>query len=147
MAEENIPRMSVNGYLTLEDSEGSSGDLITVKTGCKSRKELKGQFRRNAGDWMKRFPQFHNQNTWLDLALAVYRKPRFVKNQDVDNIAKVVLDALKGNLFWDDSLIARLLVFKQDAKPLKGYNTDSLVISFRAHNPEKQMILINKEAL
>ena len=70
---------------------------------------------------------------------------RYLKLQDVDNIAKVVLDALKGCLFKDDSQIVRLLLVKQEAELLAGYDTNSLVISFRVHDPEKDMILINEK--
>ncbi len=64
--------------------------------------------------------------------------------------AKVVLDALKKSdkdpskpyLFKDDSQVVRLLIYKLETKEVSGYETNSLIISFREHNPNEQMILV-----
>ncbi|NOQ34238.1 MAG: RusA family crossover junction endodeoxyribonuclease [Methanosarcinales archaeon] len=95
--------------------------------------------------WMEKFPYLHDANEKIDLAIVVYRRVGYLKRQDLDNIAKIVLDALKGYLFKDDSQIVRLLLVKNEAKLLAEYETDSLVISFRIHDPERDMILINEK--
>ncbi|PXF58462.1 MAG: hypothetical protein C4B59_13220 [Candidatus Methanogaster sp.] len=94
---------------------------------------------------MEKFPHLRDTDKKIDLAIVVYRQVRYLKLQDVDNIAKVVLDALKGRLFGDDSQIVRLLLVKKEAELLAGYDTNSLVISFRIHDPERDMILINEK--
>ena len=141
------PRIAANDYLVLEDAEGSVGDLITIKTNTKTKKEVKEKIKTNNQNWMKNFPFLKDKNTKIDMAIVIYRKPGFIKRQDLDNIAKVILDVLKGELFYDDSQVVRLLLYKMDASLIKGYNTDSLVISFRIHKPNKQMILINKKEI
>jgi len=89
----------------------------------------------------------HKGETKIDLAIIIYRKPSFIKNQDLDNIAKVILDVLKNNLFYDDRQVERLLLMKQGATQIEGHNTDSLVISFRIHDPSKQMILVDRDVI
>ena len=138
-------KINTNEFLVLEDSEGTFGDLITVKTKNKTKKKMIEEIRSNQGSWMEKFPHFHDINKKIDLAIVVYRRVGYLKRQDLDNIAKVVLDALKGCLFNDDSQIVRLLLVKKEAELLAGYDTDSLVISFRIHDPERDMILINEK--
>jgi len=138
-------KINTNECLTLEDSGGIFVDLITVKTKSETKKKMIEEIRSSQGSWMEKFPYLHDNNKKIDLAIVVYRRVRYLKRQDLDNIAKVVLDALKGYLFEDDSQIVRLLLVKKEAEPLAGHDTDSLVISFRIHDPERDMILINKK--
>ena len=140
-----IPKASTNECLTLEGSEGTFGDLITVKTKNKTKQKMIDEIRSNLGSWMEKFPHLHDTNERIDMAIVVYRRVGYLKRQDLDNIAKVVLDALKGRLFGDDSQIVRLLLVKKEAELLAEYDTDSLVISFRIHDPERDMILINEK--
>ena len=137
-------KINTNECLVLEDSEGTFGDLITVKTKKKTKKKMIEDIRSSQESWMEKFPHLHDINKKIDLAIVVYRQVGYLKRQDLDNIAKVVLDALKGYLFKDDSQIVRLLLVKKEAELLAGYDTDSLVISFRIYDPESDMILINK---
>ena len=140
-------KMFANDYLVLE-GEGSFGGPITVKTGNKkTRKETIEKIRSDLREWSEKFPYLKNEDTKIDLAIVVYRYPSYMRRQDVDNVAKLVLDALKGCLFADDSQIVRLLVYKLDAALIEGYDTESLVISFRKHNPKKEMVLVNKKVL
>ena len=95
-------------------------------------------------------PQFNNmRNGLLDIAIVAGVSANRMESQDVDNIAKVVLDALKEEkgdsrfLFYDDHQVVRLLIYKQRSEELSGYNTDSLTISFRVHDPDGQLILVN----
>jgi Holliday junction resolvase RusA-like endonuclease len=138
-------KANTNEFLALEGSEGMFGDLITVKTKNKTKTKMIEEIRSNQGSWMEKFPHIHDINKKIDLAIVVYRRVGYLKRQDLDNIAKVVLDALKGYLFEDDSQIVRLLLVKKEAELLAGYDTDSLIISFRIHDSERDMILINEK--
>ena len=138
-------KINTNECLTLEGSEGTFLDLVTVKTKSETKKKMIDEIRSSQGSWMEKFPHLHDINKKIDMAIVVYRRVGYLELQDVDNIAKVVLDALKGCLFGDDSQIVRLLLVKKEAEPSAGYDTNSLVISFRVHDPEKDMILINKK--
>ncbi len=138
-------KFNTNEFLVLEDSEGTFGDLITVKTKGKTRSKMIEEIRSSQGSWMEKFPHLHDISKKIDLSIVVYRRVGYLKRQDLDNIAKIVLDALKGCLFNDDSQIVRLLLVKKEAELLAGYDTDSLVISFRIHDPKRDMILINEK--
>ena len=137
-------KINTNECLVLEDSEGSFRDLITVKTKNKTKPEMIKEIRSSQGSWMEKFQHIRDTDK-IDMAIVVYRRVGYLKRQDLDNIAKVVLDALKGYLFGDDSQIVRLLLVKKEAELLAGYDTDSLVISFRIHDPKRDMILINEK--
>lgn len=103
----------------------------------------------------KNFDRFRHES--LDLAIVAKVDKQRMKRQDVDNIAKVVLDALRKNkevdskedvfLFYDDSQIARLLVWKIPREEDERYDTDGLVISFRIHDPHKQMLLASGDEI
>lgn len=139
-----LSKTSQDKFLVLEDSKGTF-DLITIKTSVKTKKEMKEEIRINLRTWLKRIseksPHFHDIETKLDLAIVVYRKKGYLGRQDLDNIAKIVLDALEGLLFKNDSQVVRLLLFKKDAKLIEGFKTDAIAISFREHNPNKEMTL------
>lgn len=144
----SIGRTGSSPPLVLEDSEGSFYDLVTIKTGSKYKKEITDTVKTNLWSWMQN-PNFKDiRGEPLDLAIVASVNPSRMKTQDIDNIAKVVLDALKKRagdssfLFHDDCQIVRLLIWKIQSKKRPMYNTDSLSISFRVHNDKKQMILI-----
>jgi len=143
-------RASKGPTFELEDSKGLFSDLITTKTGVNRKKTIES-IKKNLASWMgkKDFNRFRNKR--LDLAIAARVNKQRMKQQDVDNIAKVVLDALRRSdkagfkrdvfLFYDDSQVVRLLVCKIPREEDEMYNTDGLDISFRIHDPQKQMIL------
>ncbi len=144
----SIGRTGSSPPLVLEDSEGSFYDLVTIKTGSKYKKEITDTVKTNLRSWMQN-PNFKDiRGEPLDLAIVASVNPSRMKTQDIDNIAKVVLDALKKRagdssfLFHDDYQIVRLLIWKIQSEKRPMYNTDSLSISFRVHNDKKQMILI-----
>ena len=90
-----IGRIGSKPHLVLEDSLGIFDDLVTIKTKGKYRREIIEQIKCNLGSWMKN-PHFENvRASLLDLAIVARVSPSRVKNQDIDNIAKVVIDALK----------------------------------------------------
>jgi Holliday junction resolvase RusA-like endonuclease len=148
-------------FLVLEDSKGSANDLIEIKTGGnKNRKWTKKELTINIKSWMenKYFDKFREKK--LDLSIVAYVNDYRMKNQDVDNIAKPILDALqkdkndpkKPYLFKDDSQVVRLIVYKKPKEDLVVkdhakewiYKTDSVMLSFREHDPKKQMILVDR---
>lgn len=144
----SIGRIGSNPPLVLEDSEGSFYDLVTIKTGSKYKKEITDTVKTNLWSWMQN-PNFKDMRREpLDLAIVTSVNPSRMKTQDVDNIAKVVLDALKESaedprfLFHNDYQIVRLLIWKIKSKEHPMYSTDSLSISFRVHDSMKQMVLI-----
>jgi Holliday junction resolvase RusA-like endonuclease len=140
-------------YLTLESNDGSFDDLVTVKTGGRYKIAVTDVIRNNLESWMKN-PYFETiRDQPLDLAIVARIIPKRMRSQDIDNLAKVVLDALKKKegdprfLFHDDSQIVRLIVWKIKRQEQEGWNTDSLTISFRIHDDKKQMVLVEPETM
>ncbi len=82
-------------------------------------------------------------NKLLDIAIVIYLSKGNYTRQDVDNIAKVVLDGLKEELLNDDSQIIRLLVYKKENIEIEDAETFQIGISVREHNPLKEMVLEN----
>ncbi len=149
----SVARTGSSPPLVLEDSEGSFYDLVTIKTGSKYKREITDTVKTNLWSWMQN-PNFKDiRGESLDLAIVASVNPSRMKTQDIDNIAKVVLDALKKRagdssfLFHDDYQVVRLLIWKIQSEKRPMYNTDSLSISFRVHNNKKQMILIEPEVI
>lgn len=149
----SIGRMGSKPHLVLEDSDGFFDDLVTIKTKGRYKKEITDKIKTNLASWMQN-PNFKDiRSEFLDLAIVARITPRRMRGQDVDNIAEVVLDALKEKegdsrfLFHDDFQIARLLIWKIQREEQPGYNTDSLSISFRVHDDKKQMVLIRPETI
>lgn len=143
--------MGKNTPLWLEDSEGIFHDLITISSGKISRRKTIDNIKTNLEAWMKNQHFDHYRNALLDVAIVLFIGTQRMKRQDVDNVAKIVLDALKKDdktkyrreayLFDDDSQVVRLLVYKIPRCEDEVYNTDSMTISFRVHDPQKQMLL------
>ena len=141
-------KLSKGKCLVLEDSLGYFSDLITVKTGdkiniSKTREELVKYIKY----WMGR-PDFNDlRKEKLDFAIVIYLDSRRYKLQDCDNISKMVLDTLEKKknpeayLFEDDRQIVRLLLYKIEAEKSKEFETNQMIVSFRKHDPNKQMIL------
>jgi Holliday junction resolvase RusA-like endonuclease len=82
--------------------------------------------KRNMEHWMRN-PNFEIiRKGHLDLAIIARISSKRMQNQDVDNLAKVVLDALKEKkgdprfLFHDDSQIVKLLVWKIERQEQPG---------------------------
>lgn len=142
-----MSRISGGRDLVLEGSEGSSNALIEIKTATK--KESSDELRKSIEIWMQN-PEFANlYDGAFDVAIVVFCNQMRMKRQDVDNIAKVVLDSLKSNkerrgLFKDDAQVYRLLIQKELKKDYEGYSTDDILISFRKYSPEKDMKLISR---
>lgn len=168
-------RTSIDPFLVLEGSKGSANDLIEIKTGKKNRNKTKLDLITNIENWMKARAFDKIKDKYIDLAIVAYVSKKRMKTQDVDNIAKLVIDSLnqdslmrfknslirrygkceKANLgevylLKNDSQIRRLLVYKiektevetKTRKRVDKYDTDSVIISFREHNPKKEMTLV-----
>lgn len=144
----NLPKANTNKFLILDDNKGASSNLMIIKT--TKKKEAIKEIIENISFWLNN-PNFKNlKNKPLDVAIVIYVAKSRMKIQDVDNVAKIVLDALKKSkiniekpyLFEDDAQIIRLLIYKQERHELDGYETNSIVISYREHDPNKQMILV-----
>ena len=144
---ETTGRRGSGPLLVLEDSFAHFEDLVTIETKGLRRKAVIETIRTNLAEWMNN-PEFTVlRNSPLDLVIVAKVNRRRMSTQDVDNVAKIVLDALKeapGDvrfLFHKDSQIVRLLVWKIQQQEDPDFNTDTIGISFRVHDPDKQMIL------
>jgi Holliday junction resolvase RusA-like endonuclease len=135
----------------LKGSIGFCLGLITVKSGKVSRKRFIEDLKRYLEVWVRN-PAFEElRKSAIDLAIVVKMDEYRFKHQDVDNVVKIVLDALKKGgesdpiyLFEDDSQVARLLVWKMKREEDYCYDTDQLAISFRKHNPAEQMEMVKE---
>jgi len=144
-----ISRIGVHNPLVLEGTGYYYHNLTTIRTNRKNKKEVKEKIRTDLARWLKN-PHFDKMRDGpLDIAIVARVSARRMRYQDVDNIAKVVLDALKEDkgdsrfLFRNDNQVIRLMIYKLGSEELSGHNTDSLTVSFRVHDFNKQMVLIN----
>jgi Holliday junction resolvase RusA-like endonuclease len=148
-----ISRVAADPLLVLEGFDNYCHTLVTIKTGSKYKKEMKEQIRTNLGYWLNNPTLKRIEQAELDFAIVVRVDNRNIHIQDVDNISKIVLDALKKEkgdsrfLFYDDKQIIRLLLYKTKSTNIPRYKTVSLTISFRLHNSNKQMVLIDPGTL
>lgn len=140
----------------LEDSQCSMGMLITVQTSSKKGKNRTKVLIRNQIDGRGAKGMFDKvKNKPVDICLHLsLNKARF-KKQDLDNIQKIVFDAIKKDkrfphrnyIVDDDCQIIRCIVYKTQRIEDKNVDTDELTISVREHNPTKQMILSKKPGI
>jgi len=147
-------KINLNPLLVLENAIGFIHDLQVIITKKERKTEIIRESRNRLESWLKNryFDQYRNKK--LDLAIVIYLDKNRYRRQDIDNIAKVILDMLKKDkesgrpyLFKDDSQVIRLLIYKIETKKFGRYKTNSLVISFREHDPKKQMILVEQNVL
>jgi Holliday junction resolvase RusA-like endonuclease len=133
----------------LEDAFGYTNCLLTVSTRSSNRENQKREIRKTLTLWLDnpRFEEVRKKD--LDLSIVVLINPLRMKTQDVDNIAKPIMDALKRNinhpndpyLFEEDSQIRRLLIEKIQKVEHNDFDTDDVYISFREYDPQNQMIM------
>ena len=148
-----ISRVAAHSPLVLEGYENYYHNLTTIKTSSKYKKEIKEKIRTDLKGWLNNPTLYAMQKSYLDIAIVARVNARNIHSQDVDNIAKMALDALKEEkgdsrfLFHDDNQIIRLLLYKLKSENLPGHNTDSITISFRIHDSSKQMLLIDPSTL
>lgn len=145
MVKEKSTRFAGHLYIFLEDAEFYDGDLIDIHT--TKRSEMIKKIRENLS--IHKSPE-HLKKALLDVAIVLHvRKGRY-KTQDLDNIAKIVVDALEKPkdpndkfpyLYENDNQIIRLLLYKIQRKDQLDAETSQLSISARKHNPHKNMIL------
>lgn len=142
-------RFSSGKQKVLEKCVGSFGDLIDVAT-AKNKKEMVKKIRTNLGEYFKNEKFEKLKETSLDLAIFLEVNPHRFKTQDLDNIQKIVLDALEKDdtdpswnyLYKIDSQVQRILVWKIEKEKDPDHNTASMTISFRIHDPSRQMIMV-----
>jgi len=150
---EKIGKTGSPPFLQLADSIGVSGNLGEIRTGSKYRKETINTIKTDLGNWMGNndFQPIRGQQ--LDLAIVIKLSPYRFKKQDTDNIAKVICDVLKQRgsdsrfLFYDDSQIIRLLIWKIRRKEDALWQTDSYDVSFRIYDSSKPMELVQLEVI
>jgi len=153
MTMEKIGKTGSPPFLQLADSIGVSGNLGEIRTGSRYRKETINTIITDLGNWMGNndFQPIRGQQ--LDLAIVIKLSPYRFNNQDADNIAKVICDALKKRrgddrfLFNNDSQIIRLLIWKMQRVEDPLWETDSYDISFRTHDSSKSMELVQPEVI
>lgn len=149
MRKEKTRRIANEPYLQLENSL-VHGDLIEVRTGKKYRKEARKKIRTNLSIYGKNHLINAFRYKLLDVAIVVYVPKWRFKLQDLDNIAKVVLDAISKDkkdlqqtyLIEDDSQVIRLLLYKKERIEHPECETSQLSISIREHDPKKEMRLV-----
>lgn len=155
MMHDDLPKMSKDPVYLLENSSGSSNMLIVVYTSITKRKEMKGIIRNSLRDWMKNNHFDSLRDQLVDVAIVYHTDNLRTRRQDVDNVAKVVLDSIKRDskntelpfLINDDSQVVCLLIQKIKKTEMDGYETGQVAISFRIHDPSKQMILVNQNEI
>lgn len=149
--EKFVGRASSGNHLVLEDCIGSFGHLIDIITKKKSKQAMKNDIRTSFSNYFKNDNFKELKKAQLDLAIHLEVESRRFNKQDLDNIQKIVLDALqkdKNDPLWDylyenDSQVCRILVWKMKKVKVLDYNSASMTISFRVHAPSKQMIMIS----
>ena len=144
-----LPRASSGPELVLKNAVGFTNDLIEIKTGAKA--QSMASLTKNISNWLqnKNFDAYRKCN--IDVAIVVYVNKRRYLEQDCDNVAKVVLDAISNSrrhpkiayLIENDSQVVRLLVYKIKRTESSDAATDGVMISFRKHATEEQMILVD----
>ena len=143
-------RFSSGKQKVLENCEGSFGTLIDVETAT-DKKEMIQKIRTDFGEYFKNEKFVKLKEAPLDIAIFLEVNLHRYKTQDLDNIQKIVLDALEKDdaepswnyLYKNDSQVCRILVWKIEKKMDSDYNTASMTISFRIHDPSKQMIMVS----
>jgi len=148
--EKHKSRFSSGNNMVLEDAFYHSHliDIITMK---KNKQAMKKEIRDSFVDYFKNEKFKELKKVQIDLAIHLEVSSSRFENQDLDNIQKIVLDALqkdKKNPSWDylyenDSQVCRILVWKTKKVEGSDYNTASMTISFRAYDPSKQMIMLS----
>jgi len=151
---EATSKINPNPTLVLENAIGFIHDLQIIITKKKHKTEIIKKSRNRLESWLKNqhFDQYRNKK--LDLAIVIYLDKNRYCRQDIDNIAKIILDMLKKDkesdrsyLFEDDSQVIRLLVYKIETKKFNKCETNSIAISFREYDPKKQMILVEQNVI
>lgn len=135
-------KMSTNPYLVLEGCKGSSNDLITVKS--TKKREMEQEIRTNLNNWMKNPRLERISEAPLDVAIVIYVDDMRMKRQDLDNIAKIVLDSIKKSrkfpkrpyLIIDDSQVVRLFLYKLRKIDYEGHETVERYLKIISHIQE-----------
>lgn len=93
----DTPRCSSGNHKVLKDCLGYNSDLIEIITSLKQKKSMVKKIRENFGVYFEneKFKEVREAGALLDLAIFLEVDIKRFKNQDLDNIQKIVLDALQ----------------------------------------------------
>lgn len=147
--------------ITLTDRDNNENVLsFSIEKDSKVFLKIKNKYYKNPRKVLKLSMELENGRRKiyklpkLDLALHMEVDYSKLNNQDVDNVQKTVLDALKRDnkdsswnfLYEDDAQIVRILCWKTKKEEDINSNMEALTISYRLYKPEKQMcmIMLNK---
>jgi len=145
MKKQKTSRIAANYYLFLEDAPVIEGALMDIPTKTKKsviNEQIRINISGNPIDDLKKEP--------LDIALIFHVNKQRFKHQDLDNVAKIVLDALqkpkdpqdkRAYFFENDNQIVRLLLQKMEREEDPDSETSMVSISIRKYEPEKGMVL------
>lgn len=141
--------------MVLEGYEGRFILPFKIKSSNRYKKEMKKTIREEIKDYFKNKKFDQHKKTDLDLAIHLEVSDKDHSDQDLDNVQKIVLDALQKDkdkdpnkdpswnyLYEKDARICRILVLKSKKEVYPddpGIDTVSATISFRIHKPTKQM--------
>lgn len=151
MMDKRPSKVAMNFYVQLDGNEiilhGGLDEIITS-----DRNGTIGELRKSIFQTGNTRRHFDLSKEMLDVAIVVYLQKQTYKFQDVDNIAKIILDAIKKPkisdgypyFFDDDSQIVRLLIYKLERKEHESVNTCQISISIRKHDPKQEMELFVK---
>ncbi|MBR9701833.1 RusA family crossover junction endodeoxyribonuclease [Candidatus Pacearchaeota archaeon] len=132
-------------YVFLEDYEFCHGGLIEIATG--KRKQMIKKIREG---FSADNPPVKLKKELLDVAIVVHIRSGRHRWQDLDNLAKIILDAFEKPkdsedkypyLYENDNQIVRLLLIKRERVEYPDSETSQLSISVRKHDPDKEMVL------
>ena len=153
MAIQKMGRSGSPPFLQLAACLGSFENLGVIKTGNNYKKEMVATIKQDLANWMMNEDFDNIRAELIDLAIVAKVSPYRMQNQDADNIAKVICDSLKQQkddprfLFDDDCQIVRTLIWKRQRVESEEYDTDSYSISFRIHDGDKPMELIEPKVI
>ena len=152
----DLNKLNIDGPLYLSGDSGFFNTVLVIKSSRKFKKENEHNIRENIIDYSKidTLKEISNnlviKDKLIDLAIVLYLDKGRYKIQDLDNVAKTVLDGIKKDkknsklpyLINDDSQIVRLLLYKLSRTEQKGCNTSNITVSYRLHDPSLEMVLV-----
>lgn len=140
--------ISKERYLRFEDSF-IHGDLLEIETNRKFKKENTLKLRKMMPISAKDEKISKIKGELVDVAIVLYLGKNRYKSQDLDNVSKIILDAIKKNgeddkeyFIEDDRQVARLLLYKKQRIEDAEAETSQISISIRKHDPQKEMTLV-----
>lgn len=98
-----------------QEAFGSTGDFSASIR--KEESEVKSEFKKAVGSEIDKqlgnLKQFPSSNEFFIFIIQYFIVEKEYKTRDLDNMAKTILDLLKGKFYKDDSQVKTLLVSKK----------------------------------